>query len=210
MADIKKLEEKIERIKGIAPHFAQDRELKDYSTYFETVFGKPLFQHIMDYGYEKGSFLWVDACCGYGLALRFMKGYHPRFNMDLIGVDCMGSTNPKLEDNIKKYGEGNYLWIREDMASVDFGRKVDLISCIGGINYITGKRGFAKKKLEVIKHLFRQLDSKGILFFSDHGSYKPDIFMKSLEGINECRIFTKSKFFNGKIVLNTVVGLVKT
>lgn len=213
MANLDSLEERMKHYRKLTPKFIQNRGIKDYNDYFKKVFPESIVGHIKRRCYEKkkekNGFHWVDVCCGYGAALRGIAAYHFGSELHLTGIDCMKETDPSLEENIRKYGRANYEWIREDMALAKLERPADLMTCIGGLNYVSKRFGFTKAKLKIIRHLFSQLSPGGIFLFADHGEYRNKILLNKVESVYECRMYTLSFEYNSKTVVAAVIGLIK-
>lgn len=85
---------------------------------------------------ERGRAVWLDACCGAGLALQQAAaewaGTDWGLNVELIGVDLIDFPPPI----------NGVRFVAADMAKFQPAASIDLITCVHGMHYLGDKLGF--------------------------------------------------------------------
>lgn len=86
---------------------------------------------------ERGRAVWLDACCGAGLALQQAAaewaGTDWGLNVELIGVDLIDFPPPPIN---------GVRFVAADVAKFQPAAPVDLITCVHGMHYLGDKLGF--------------------------------------------------------------------
>ncbi|MCC7570273.1 methyltransferase domain-containing protein [Candidatus Micrarchaeota archaeon] len=118
------------------------RSFQEYSEKFKNNFGFPL--EIIFSQFKPGS-VWVDACCGEGIALK--EGCK-KFGLGGIGID-FNADNMKFRDFELRWGN-------IDVCTIP---KADIITCFFGLNFV-------ETPVEDIIKMYDALNDEGILIFT--------------------------------------------